>query len=82
MGVSPGQDPTDLLLLALKSEIPEEQMAALSYLRLRPTPGVLSALYNALYGNEFELREAAFHVIHEIALSGLELPDPMEYGLG
>jgi hypothetical protein len=82
MGISPGQNPTDLLLAALRSEIPEEQMAALQYLRRTPTSGVINALYQAIYGNVSEMRELAFQAVQEVALDGIKIPDPMEFGLG
>ncbi len=82
MGISPGQNPTDLLLVALRSEVPEEQVAALQYLRRTPTVGVINALYQAIYGSDSDLRELAIQAVQEAALDGIKLPDPMEFGLG
>ena len=59
-GISPDKPPTDLLLLALKSDDPEERLASLAYLRMMPVEGVFGALYQAMYGGEPELREAVF----------------------
>jgi hypothetical protein len=81
-GISPDKPPTDLLLLALKSEEPEEQLAALAYLRMMPTEGVFGALYQAMYGGESELREAVFRIISEMASRGVEVPDPAQFGVG
>jgi HEAT repeat protein len=82
MGVTPDKPPTDLLLSALKSSVPEERLAALNYLRLYPTEGVIGALYNAMYSGDRELREAVFYVLSEIAAHGIQLPNPAQYGLG
>ncbi|MEW5830495.1 MAG: HEAT repeat domain-containing protein [Chloroflexota bacterium] len=82
MGISPGQDPTDLLLAAFRSEVPEEQVAALQYLRRTPTAGVINAFYQAIYSSDIELRELAFQAVQEVALDGIKIPDPLEFGLG
>jgi HEAT repeat protein len=81
-GISPDKPPTDLLLMALKSDEPEEQMAALSYLRLMPSEGVFGALYQAMYGGEPDLREAVFRTFSEMASRGVEVPDPIQFGVG
>ncbi len=82
MGISPGQNPTDLLLTALRSDVPEAQTASLQYLRRSPSAGVIHALYQTLYGSDSELRELAFQAVQDIALDGIKIPDPMEFGLG
>ncbi len=81
-GISPDKPPTDLLLMALKSEDPDEQLASLSYLRMMPTEGVFGALYQAMYGGEPELREAVFQIFSEMASRGVEVPDPIQFGVG
>ncbi|NQU31063.1 MAG: HEAT repeat domain-containing protein [Anaerolineae bacterium] len=82
MGISPNTPATDILLLALKSEDIDEQLAALSYLRRTPSEGVINGLYHAMRGGNIELREAVFLALVEIAASGITLPDPQVYGLG
>jgi hypothetical protein len=82
MGISPDIPPTDLLLKAFKSGDPEERMASLAYLRIMPSEGVFSALYQAMYGGEPELREAVFQTISEMAARGFEVPDPVQFGVG
>ncbi len=81
VGISPGTPATDVLLLALKSEDVDEQLAALAYLRRTPSEGVINALYHAMYGSNIEMREAVFLALVEIAASGVSLPDPQAYGL-
>ena len=81
-GISPDKPPTDLLLLALKSEDPEERLASLAYLRMMPTEGVFGALYQAMYGGEPELREAVFRIFSEMASYGVDVPDPIQFGVG
>lgn len=82
MGISPGTPATEILQLALKSENMDERLAALPYLCQSPSPGVIGDIYNAMYGGEMELGEAAFQAIWDIAASGAMLPNPYEFGLG
>jgi len=82
MGISPNAPATDILLLALKSEDIDEQLAALHYLRRTPSEGVINGLYHAMRSGNIELREAIFLALVEIAASGITLPDPQTYGLG
>lgn len=81
MGISPGVPATDILLLALKGDDPDSRLAALPYLRLTPNEGVITQIYEAMYKDEPELREAAFNTLWEIGASGNKLPHPNQYGL-
>lgn len=82
MGISPGMPATDILLLALKSEESEYRLAALPYLKYTPNEGVITQLYNAMYKDDPELREAAYNTLWEIGASGAKLPHPSQYGFG
>jgi HEAT repeat protein len=82
MGVTPGQPATDIFLLALKNDDHEIRMGALNYLRYMPSEGVIGALYPHLYSEDYEMREAAYGILAEMAMSGTQLPDPHQYGLG
>jgi hypothetical protein len=82
LGISPDVPPTDLLLAALKSDDLEERLAALPYLRMLPSEGVFGALYQAMYAGEPEMREAVFQTISEMAARGVEVPDPVQFGVG
>jgi HEAT repeat protein len=82
LGVSPEKPPTDLLLLALKSGTEEEKLASLAYLRMIPVEEVFGALFQAMYGNEPILREAIFQTLSEMAARGVEIPDPVQFGVG
>jgi hypothetical protein len=82
VGISPNVPPTDLLLRALKTGNLEEKVASLSYLRTMPSEGVYGALYNAMYGDERELREEVFRALTEMASRGADIPDPVQFGLG
>jgi hypothetical protein len=82
LGVSPDKPPIDLLLQALKSGTEEERLASLSYLRIMPVEGVFGALYQIMYGSEPTLREAVFQTLTEMAARGIEVPDPVQFGVG
>jgi HEAT repeat protein len=81
VGISPGTPATDILLLALKSDDAETRLAALPYLKFVPSEGVVTQLYHAMYKDDPELREAAYHTLWEIGTSGIKLPDPTQLGL-
>jgi HEAT repeat protein len=80
VGVSPGAPATDLLLTALKSGKPEQRLAALSYVKSKPTDGIVRQIYGAMYSDDAELREAAFLTLWEIGCSGYKLPHPSQFG--
>jgi HEAT repeat protein len=81
MGISPGKPATDLLLQALKDDDPDTRLAAMPYLKLYPTDGVIGQLYNAMYRDDPELREAVYLTLWEIGASGVKLAHPSQYGL-
>ncbi len=82
LGVSPDKPPTDLLLTALKTGTEEEKLASLAYLRMIPVEGVFGALYQTMYGGEPTLREAVFQTFAEMAARGVDVPDPVQFGVG
>lgn len=82
VGVSPDKPPIDLLLLALKSGTEEERLASLAYLRILPVEGVFGALFQAMYGGETTLRESVFLTLSEMAARGINVPDPIQFGVG
>jgi len=82
VGIPRGGPATDILLSAFKSGQTEERLAALPYLKRVANEGIIGALYNAMYGDDAEVREAAFYAIEEIGSNGLKLPHPNQFGLG
>ncbi len=82
MGVPRGGPATDILLSAFKLGDTEERLAALPYLKQVANEGIISALYHAMYGEDPEVREAAYYAIEEIAADGFKLPHPNQFGLG
>jgi HEAT repeat protein len=82
VGISPGVPATDVLMLALKSEDAETRLAALPYLKSTPNEGVIAHLYDAMYKDDSELREATFNILWELGASGIKLPHPSQYGYG
>ena len=82
VGISPDVLPIELLLQALDSGTDEEKLASLAYLRMSPTEGVFGALYHAMYGGEPHIREAVFQAFFEMASRGVEVPDPVQFGVG
>ncbi|HEX9385925.1 MAG TPA: HEAT repeat domain-containing protein, partial [Anaerolineales bacterium] len=82
MGIPRGGAATDVLLNAFKQGDTEERLAALPYLKRVANEGIIGALYNAMYGEDPEVREAAFYAIEEIGANGIQLPHPNQFGLG
>jgi hypothetical protein len=82
MGIPKGGPATDVLLSAFKLGDTEERLAALPYLKRFGSEGIIGALYNGVYGEDLEVREASFLAIEEIAANGYALPNPNQFGLG
>ena len=82
IGIPRGGPATDVLLNAFKQGDTEERLAALPYLKRVANEGIIGALYNAMYGEDPEVREAAFYAIEEIGANGVQLPHPNQFGLG
>jgi HEAT repeat protein len=80
VGIPPGSAATDILLSALKSENEDTRLAALAYLKQTPTEGIVTQIYQAMFKDDSELREAAFQALWEIGASGVKLPDPVQFG--
>lgn len=81
-GIPKGSAATDVLLNAFKSGTTEQRLAALPYLKRMSDEGVIGAFYNALYGDDPEVREASFYAVAELAANGVNLPHPNKFGLG
>ena len=82
MGIPRGGPATDVLLSAFRQGDTEERLAALPYLKRVANEGIIGALYNAMYGEDPEVREAAYYAIEEIGANGFQLPHPKQFGLG
>jgi HEAT repeat protein len=80
MGIPRGGPATDVLLSAFKQGDTEERLAALPYLKRVPSEGIVGALYHGIYGEDPEVREAAFQAIQEIGANGFKLPHPNQFG--
>jgi hypothetical protein len=81
-GIPRGSAATDILLSAFKNGSTEERLAALPYLKRVANEGIIGALYNAMYGDDPEVREASFYVLEEVGANGFKLPHPRQFGLG
>ena len=82
MGIPRGGPATDVLISAFKHGDTEERLAALPYLKRIANEGIIGALYNAMYGEDPEVREASFYAIEEIGANGVKIPHPNQFGLG
>ena len=83
MGVPRGGPATDVLLNAFKIGRYRRTArgAALSQ-TCRQLKALLARSIHAMYGEDPEVREAAFYAIEEIGADGFKLPHPNQFGLG
>jgi hypothetical protein len=72
--------PVSLLLQILKSGTAEEKMAALPYCRYLADESAASTIYGLFYSEQNAIKEAAAITLWYIAMSGVELPNPDQYG--
>ena len=82
MGIPRGGPATDVLISAYKNGDTEQRLAALPYLKRIADEGIIGALYNGIYGDDPEVREASFYALEEIAANGMNIPHPNQFGLG
>jgi HEAT repeat protein len=82
MGIPRGGPATEVLLSAYKTGETEERLAALPYLKRVANDGIIGALYNGIYGEDPEVREASYYALEEIAANGIKIPHPNQFGLG
>jgi HEAT repeat protein len=81
-GIPRGGPATEILITAFKYGETEERLAAIPYLKKNANEGVVGTLYNGMYGDDPEVREASFLALQEIAANGMKLPHPNQFGLG
>jgi HEAT repeat protein len=82
MGIPRGGPATDVLISAYKNGDTEQRLAALPYLKRIADEGIIGALYNGIYGDDPEVREASFYALEDIAANGMKIPHPNQFGLG
>ena len=82
IGIPHGGPATDVLLTAFKIGDTEQRLAALPYLKRVANEGIIGAIYNAMYGEDPDVREAAFYAVEEIGANGMQLPHPNQFGVG
>jgi len=82
MGVVPGKTAVEMAMQAAQDGTEYERLMALDYVRLHGKEDAIVLLYHTLYGAEAELRETAFDAIWHLAATGVNLPSPIQFGLG
>jgi HEAT repeat protein len=80
MGVAPGQAAVGLLHRVITEGTPEQQEAALARVPFLPGEEWGREIYDLLYDRAGPLRDAAFHAIWQLAIAGVQLPPPTQYG--
>lgn len=82
IGVGDPNQAAELVLQALERGEPLERMKALENLRLNAKDDAVPPLYHLYFGSQAETREACFNVLWHIATSNVNLPSPVQFGLG
>ncbi len=75
IGISPGRNANDLILLALNEGNEEQKLAALSYLKARCEPIGLEQIIRFIQTNQGELKESAFNTLWYLNMAGVKIPD-------
>ena len=81
-GVTAGKPAQDMLRQALKDGQELERQAAMEQIYRNPDTGMIIDLMHILYGNEPDLREAAFNTLWHLDLDGIDFPPPAQFGIG
>ena len=82
VSMSSGESAWKTLILALKEGSDDEKLAALSIIQRYGYADVFPVIFDHLLGTDFELQEAAYQTMWQIAATGAEIHAPMRYGLG
>jgi HEAT repeat protein len=82
MGIPRGAPATEVLINAYKYGDTDERLAAIPYMKQNANEGIVGTLYDGMYGEDPEVREASFLALQEIAANGMKLPHPNQFGLG
>ena len=82
VGVTRGRAAMNLVTQALRAENPLQRHYALYTLTRRGDQSSIPQIYQILYGDQGEEREAAYNTIWHLAAGGTELPSPIQFGLG
>ena len=79
-GISPGKPPIGLLLKLLENGTEEEKCGVLDYLSLMDQESIISRIYDVMFSQQDQVREAAFYTCWRLSLLGMELPSTKKYG--
>jgi hypothetical protein len=79
--VAPGKPALNLLTQALSQGDPQEKIAALHWLQRHPETNAVPLIYQIFFGGSEQERETACNTLWHLAKTGIELPDPAQFGL-
>jgi hypothetical protein len=83
VGISPGKAAEDMLVRVLQEGNAEEKIAALIEIRRRAIKDIFPAVYHIVYGQEEpDVQEEAITTLWHLHASGVDIPSPIQYGLG
>lgn len=81
-GVMDGDQALELIERALKMGEDEERLQAMQYITRYGNEKFSHHMIQYYYNSTGELHESAFNTLWHLAAAGVELPSPMQYGLG
>jgi energy-coupling factor transporter ATP-binding protein EcfA2 len=81
-GISSDQGAEDMLYHAAQNGTELEKLLAFERILFLPEiqPGGITPLYHAIYGENSELKEAAFTILWMISCRNIPLPEPTQFG--
>lgn len=81
MGVSPGKPAYDLLYKALNEGDEDQRLAALYYLRFHGDKNSAMPLLETYLSSASDVRSESFETLNLLAAKGIEIPQPLKFGL-
>jgi hypothetical protein len=81
-GVMDGEQALDLIGQALNQGEEAEFVQAMQYISQHANDRFSHSMLQYFYKNTGEMREAAYNTLWHMAAAGIDLPSPMQYGLG
>lgn len=82
IGVGDEEQGLSLVIQALERGEYSEKIKSLEYLRYHAHVDAVPRLYHSYYGSQSDIREACYDVLWHSHAAGVELPPPIQFGLG
>ena len=82
MGISAGTPAIEMLVRVLKEGSRDQIYAALDLLWRLGEDEIFPEIYHLLFGEDQEVAEKSYNTLWHLAVTGVEIPPPIKFGLG